>query len=322
MKDVFFSNISDKIEAFIAYKRSCGLKYDSCHDLIALDRYAITHGNPSSLTKELCIGFIADRDKTNSFHYRQYIVTIRSVGKFLQMRGDTDAYLLDESYQMHRYHPEAYIFTDFEMESFFNCVDNSAASHHRNKGRPIVIPAYFRFLYSTGCRTFEARRLLKKDVHLDLGYVDIINSKGYRDRRLYLTADVIELLKTYDTELGKIFFHRELFFPSTYDTVISASEFRYSFNEIWDDAGLRKAYGKQPTPYSFRHHFAFTNIRRWTEQGIDVNAMLPYLMRYMGHSSLESTLYYVHNTPDFLDAYSSMTKRLDSLLPEVVPYEE
>ena len=43
MKDVFFSNISDKIEAFIAYKRSCGLKYDSCHDLIALDRYAITH---------------------------------------------------------------------------------------------------------------------------------------------------------------------------------------------------------------------------------------------------------------------------------------
>ena len=46
-------------------------------------------------------------------------------------------------------------------------------------------------------------------------------------------------------------------------------------------------------------------------------AMLPYLARYMGHSSFDSTLYYVHTSPDFMGSFSAQTTALDSLLPEV-----
>lgn len=49
--------------------------------------------------------------------------------------------------------------------------------------------------------------------------------------------------------------------------------------------------------------------------------MLPYLMRYMGHSSLEKTYYYVHLIPDYLADYTAATENLESLLPEVEPYE-
>jgi hypothetical protein len=45
--------------------------------------------------------------------------------------------------------------------------------------------------------------------------------------------------------------------------------------------------------------------------------MLPYLMRYMGHSSLESTSYYVHLVPDFFAAYAKMTGSLEDMIPEV-----
>jgi integrase len=52
-------------------------------------------------------------------------------------------------------------------------------------------------------------------------------------------------------------------------------------------------------------------------QGKDVTALLPYLSRYMGHASLESTDYYVHTSPDFMDAYARITAESGSILPEV-----
>ena len=52
-------------------------------------------------------------------------------------------------------------------------------------------------------------------------------------------------------------------------------------------------------------------------QGKDVAAMLPYLSRYMGHATFDSTYYYVHTSPDFMDAYAQITRKSQSLLPEV-----
>ena len=70
-------------------------------------------------------------------------------------------------------------------------------------------------------------------------------------------------------------------------------------------------------PYTFRHHFAYACIERWRALGKDVHAMLPYLSRYMGHASFDSTYYYIHTSPDFLDAYDGITRASQELLPEV-----
>ena len=82
------------------------------------------------------------------------------------------------------------------------------------------------------------------------------------------------------------------------------------FTRIWDEAGLpRPTDSQQPRPYDFRHHFAYANMERWMLQGKDVTAMLPYLSRYMGHATFESTFYYIHTSPDFMDAYTQITSR-------------
>ena len=56
---------------------------------------------------------------------------------------------------------------------------------------------------------------------------------------------------------------------------------------------------------------------RWSSEGKDVHAMLPYLMRYMGHSSLESTYYYIHLIPDYFPKYHDLTFSTENLIPEV-----
>ena len=39
---------------------------------------------------------------------------------------------------------------------------------------------------------------------------------------------------------------------------------------------------------------------RWIDEGRDVMALMPYLSTYMGHVSLQETLYYIHLLPERL----------------------
>ena len=77
----------------------------------------------------------------------------------------------------------------------------------------------------------------------------------------------------------------------------------------------------RPRAYDFRHHFACANIMRWSEEGKDVCVMLPYLMRYMGHASLESTYSYIHLIPDYFPQYSALTAFTEVLISEVEAHE-
>jgi integrase len=173
-------------------------------------------------------------------------------------------------------------------------------------------------MHSCGLRTGEARHLQIGQVNLDDGHIDIVWSKGNRSRRLPLTGQVIEILDNcHRTSLAHFGSRRTFFVSATGNQVTSATVGKI-FGRIWDQAGLaRPPGGQQPRPYDFRHHFAYANIERWMAQGSDVTAMLPYLSRYMGHATFDSTYYYVHTSPDFMDNYAHFAQKSQSLLPEV-----
>jgi len=95
-----------------------------------------------------------------------------------------------------------------------------------------------------------------------------------------------------------------------------------NFKRIWNQALPEKAdSGIRVRAYDFRHHLAYVNLNRWAREGKDVTAMLPYLMRYMGHSSIRRTLYYFHLVPDFYGTLLEKSLPLEDLIPEV-PYEK
>jgi integrase len=155
-------------------------------------------------------------------------------------------------------------------------------------------------------------------VHLRDQNLDVVSAKGNRSRRLPLTSEVTEVLAGCDRISAARFGpSRRTFFVSTTGNQVTAATVGKMFHRIWDQAGLpRPAGGQQPRPYDFRHHFAYANVERWARQGSDVTAMLPYLARYMGHATIESSHYYIHTSPDFMHAYD-ITAASPSLLPQV-----
>jgi integrase/recombinase XerD len=52
-----------------------------------------------------------------------------------------------------------------------------------------------------------------------------------------------------------------------------------------------------PRVHDFRHAFAVAALRRWYEEGRDVQSELPKLSMYMGHVSIASTTYYLRFMP-------------------------
>ena len=320
MRD-FVSNLARKLEDFLDYKHALGIKYHSARFyLLELDSYNLEHGNLSTLTKEMTENWaIWHAEKTES-QDRSWIPPIREFGLYLQSIGEKDAYVLDDRFSIQKYHAEIYLMSADEILAFFRECD-SYVLRRKFPGRPYVLPALYRFLYCCGVRCAEARKLKCKDVHLKEGYVDILDTKSHRDRRLYLSEELISYLFKYDKAVSVCFPEREYFFPGSNGGICSADTVSYNFRKIWISAGLKRDGKVKPRAYDFRHHFACANIMRWSQEGKNVNAMLPYLMRYMGHASLESTYYYIHLIPDYFPQYIQLTSSAEALIPEVETYE-
>lgn len=313
----FVSKLAYKLNDFIAYKNALGIKYDTSRVyLLELDQYNLEHGNYDLLTKGLAEGWALWHAGKSESQDRSWIPPIREFGRYLRSIGESDAYVLDDRFSIQHYHAEVYLITDEEIQAFFKACD-SYVLRTKLLGRPYVFPALYRFLYCCGVRCGEARKLKCCDVYLDDGFVDILNTKSYRDRRLYLSEELITYLRKYDGAISKCFPQREYFFPGGHGGICSPSALSSNFRNIWLSAGLKRDGKVKPRAYDFRHHFACANIMRWSEEGKDVHAMLPYLMRYMGHASLESTYYYIHLIPDYFPQYSTLSASTEALIPEV-----
>lgn len=323
MIEDFQSRLGKKMTQFIAYKRSQGRIYTAriCY-LKEFDEYCLSHSDPKFLTKGILEPFLDAKLEYLSSAHRSWITIFRQFGLYLHVVGENDSYIVSSKYKFKEVQKLPYCMTENEITYFFDICDEWASGNHDRFGKYLLIPAYFRLLHATGLRTFEGRWLKVSDVHLDDNFIDVMRSKDNRDRRIYLNDDLADYLKEYDRSISVFYPNREWFFPSINNTRNTATFFSSWFKIFWKKADLYKENSQNPTPYSFRHHFAITNILRWVSEGKNVEAMLPYLMRVMGHASLDSTYYYIHVIPEYFTIFSEKIKNLENRLPEVTPYED
>ena len=190
----FFSKLGTVITDFLDYKHAIGFKYQTAEVYLhELDQYNFIHGNHGTLVKEVVDGWACEHAEKSSTSDRNWISPIREFGRYLVNMGDTNAYIIDNTFIIPKYHAEVYLMTEHEIQRFFEECDIYV--RRRNiPGRAYVFPALYRFMYCCGVRSGEARKLKCKDVHLDKGYVDILWAKAHRDRRLYIVDTMPKII--------------------------------------------------------------------------------------------------------------------------------
>jgi len=309
----FTSAFATELDAYLAFKASMGFCGASrIWYLKKFDAYC-SERDRAVFDKDTVEGWVSVQLE-RSGRYRSWLSYIRDFGRWLKANGGNDAYVLCDRWKAPFVAPRPYLLTRGEIELFFTAASQIQA---QSPWRWQAV-AFFTLMHSCGLRTGETRALQTGQVDLDGGHIDIIWSKGNRSRRLPLTGQVIEILNACDRTSRAHFASRRTFFVSAAGNQVTAATVGKMFSRIWDQAGLARARGRPAArPYDFRHHFAYASIERWMRQGKDVAAMLPYLSRYMGHATFDSTYYYIHTSPDFMNSYAQITRKSQSLLPEV-----
>jgi integrase len=312
-KNGFTSTFATQLNEYLVFKENMGFYGNSrIWYLRKFDAYCTEHDR-AVFDRDTVEGWVRAQ-LAMSGRYRSWMSYIRDFGRWLKVHGHEKAYVLSDQWKASFVPARPYLLTSNEIEAFFTA---AAALTAQSPWRWQAV-AFFALMHSCGLRTGEACALAAEQVNLRYGHVDVMWSKGNRSRRLPLTGEIIDILTICERASRNRFGpSRQTFFVSATGNQVTASAVGTVFNRVWDQAGLpRPTGGQQPRPYDFRHHFAYANIERWMAQGKDVTAMLPYLSRYMGHATVDSTFYYIHTSPDFMESYAHITRGSQSLLPE------
>ena len=309
------SAFADDIRKFIEFKASMGVASNSrSWHLYDFDLWCVANG-ATEFDKDTVEGWVLWRKSKTSPQHQTWMSHIRELGRWMRANGHPEAYVLSDDFRSKMVRVTPYLLGSAEIAAFFD----AAVSYSPPSPMAWEAKCLFGLMHSCGLRTCEAMRLRREDVDLDECRIDVMWSKGHRSRRLAITGDIAEMLGRCDAATSlAVGASRATFFATSTGNQLTGSTVGQAFHRIWDLAGLPNSKGgKRPRPYDFRHHFAYANIERWGREGRDVMAMLPYLARYMGHATFDSTYYYVHTSPDFMAGFPGEVASIDSLLPEV-----
>ncbi|TCE54103.1 phage integrase [Bifidobacterium longum subsp. longum] len=293
----FVGPLAGESEEYIRFKASMGRHGATrVRVLRSFDRHCLEHG-AVRLERGVVERWIAHRIDANPGGCRSWFSYIRDFGRWMRLAHDPDAYVLSDQWKAGSPRPTPYLLTDREAALFLRAAGTlESPSPWAWQSR-----AFFMLMACCGLRTREVRRLAVGHVDHKARSIDVVDSKAGRSRRLPVGDEVAaELLECDQRSRERFGDDRPAFFVTSTGNPVSPGMPGVVFRRVWTRAGLEwPQAGKRPRPYDFRHRFAFANIERWTRDGVDVMAMLPYLAAYMGHAGIDSTLYYVHASPDF-----------------------
>lgn len=314
----FSSNLKVNIIAFLAEKRALGYSYQSGESILKqFDRFCIEHyPNANTVTPELGLAWSVRRKEEKGSSFEGRVCTVRELARYM-IRCGIDAFVIPKGMGCGGSRFVPHIFTNEELICFFEKLDkmkfNAAAPIQH-----IVYPVLFRLLYSTGLRPSEAVKLSCQNVDLKNGVLFIEQSKGNKDRNVVLSDDMLELMRKYWRRASEIVPINLYFFPDSQGGCIRTTTLNKVFIKYWKEADIGNSEKKTPRVYDFRHTFATKSLCNQIDKRIDINAFLPYLSAYMGHTHLSDTAYYVHLNSEFFPIIDHYTEHdFDDLLPEV-----
>ncbi|MCQ5089999.1 tyrosine-type recombinase/integrase [Ruthenibacterium lactatiformans] len=315
----FESDLALLLSAFVAEKQRLGFKYNSIEAYLkSFDTFLLEKDCKNSLSKELMLEWIAPKAHQSATTIEHRIHIMQRLADFLNRNG-FPAYRISSELiprKTHDFIP--YIFTYDEITRILAVVDGFTFNKCSPK-RHIVYPLLFRVLCFCGLRISEALNLTVGDVHFEDGFFLLRNTKTSLDRIIPLDDNLRARFVAYREQMG--FFRKdEYFFPSPNGSRYSLATMDTTFRDILFSAGIPyRGRGKGPRLHDLRHTFCVHSLQELTAHGEDPYAVLPLLMTYMGHRSVQATSQYIHLSAE---SFPAILKQSEALFGNLIPLED
>ncbi|MGH3420981.1 MAG: tyrosine-type recombinase/integrase, partial [Streptosporangiaceae bacterium] len=145
----------------------------------------------------------------------------------------------------------------------------------------------------------------------------IRDAKGGKDRQVPVSGPLRGRLAGYQAHMaGQPGW--DWFFPgATVGRPMTLVNVYHNFRRfLWQARISHGGRGHGSRVHDLRHTFAVNNLRAWFTAGDDVNALLPVLQAYLGHSSIGDTAYYLRLTAE---SYPHIADRVQREYGSIVP---
>ena len=319
----FESKLAPYMEGLIKQKQSDGFKYHHGELLLKrLDTFCLMEfPDAVTVTYEMAAKWSESRSEEGEAYHNSRMSIMKALSIYMLSLG-LEAFV-PTSFNCKTYRPVLYIPSKEEFAAFIKEVDNSISANKSQERLKNECKILFLLYFCCGLRLSEGRLIKREHVDLQKGTITILDSKGNKDRLVYLPEDGTSIIADYKRTIEDKYPNSIWMFPGhSPQKPISCSGVEACFNRHWAMLAVAKNLKKHPTPHCLRHAFVVERLNRWMAMGIDINKMMPYLSRYLGHKSPDETFYYYHLIDKAFDIIRNKDSKADYVIPEVTPYEE
>jgi integrase/recombinase XerD len=302
----FASQLGSVMQNYVSLKRSMGFRYCSQElQLLRLDRFLQERldlvGRPLSIIIEQW-----GKKNPTPQHLLECVETGRILARALRRTDPTvvtppvDPRLNRLARRKQR---RPYIYSESDVCLLLKTALSFPSPE--TPGRPLMLYTMLVLAYCVGLRIGEIVRLKVGDIDLADQTIEIRETKFFKSRRLPVTNTVSAALDDYlkarrlDGALSEssapLFWQRR-----------AAKEYRYHTIRALLVMVIRRA-GLKPDPgisgpriHDLRHSFVVGRILAWYREGVNAQERLPYLVTYLGHKDIHSTLVYITITQELL----------------------
>lgn len=308
-------NLSSCIDQMLEYKENLGYSKTSYESFLRDFQTYFEKVGGIDFSEETVLPWCKMRDTETPVSYRRRITPLRELSKYLYAMGYAEYIIPTDIFPIiHRELP--YIFTDQELIDLFAECDKEKP-WKTSPCRHLIIPVIFRLIYFCGLRPNEGRELKRSDFNYEEKTLFIRKNKSRKERLIPVSDDIAELCQDYINESTLIIPDSEYLFPSPTGKPYTKRWLSDTFNRLWI-ASDPKNKNVPVRVYLLRHRYATAVFTKWLAEGNDINACIPYLSAYMGHSNFMDTAYYIHLLPERLLSASKINwEKLNALIPEV-----
>lgn len=295
----FTHTLAQCIESYVALQRSLGYEFrKQAATLRAFLDYVAATPHEGPLTQQMALDFVCFHGATANGRAAQYAVVRRFAG-YLAVHDERTQVLDPRALPRSRAIPPPRILSDQELGALLSAAERVSPRSPLH-GRTLV--TLIGLLASTGLRSGEALRLDRADVDLTEGILQVRQSKFRKDRLVPVHATTLAALREYALSRDVAFPHPKssAFYVSLRGNRLSAKALWVAWHAACALAGLNEHGAKTVRPHDLRHRFVVTRLATWHHQQADVQALLPVLATYLGHTRYSDTAYYVTGTAELL----------------------
>jgi len=308
---VFKSEFQDLVEI----KRALGFNYDAqAAGFLRMDAFFSERRlEEKKISKELCDEWCKKRSHENENNRSHRISAMRIFCNYLNDIG-IPAHVPRKGITRKIVKYDAHIYTEDELERFFSAVDKSQSVPSECPYRGLVMPVFFRILYTSGMRVSELRLVKFKDVDLNKRCITVRNAKNHKDRAVPIHPSLVSRCERIKELIHADSHEDEYFFMIRPGQAMPLVNVYRNFRRYLDKAGIPHT-GRGPRVHDFRHTYCVNLLRKWVEEGKDLMAYMPYMKTMLGHEGFEETAYYLKFTAEM---HPYVRESLKSSFPDLI----